>query len=83
MGDTATVIGLRWVATFASPDPVTWKTVPTERVAKVSLVGRLDSDDALEEAAMKGKDVIIHATKNTPIATNDLDFFMLIPPERF
>jgi hypothetical protein len=83
MGDTATVMGECRVATLTSPEPVTWKSVPTPSVAKVTLDGSLDSAEALGGAAMKGKDVIVKATKNTPITTKNFDFFMLIPPEKF
>jgi hypothetical protein len=83
IGDTARVIGLFSVATLASPEAVTWKSVPTARVAKVSLFGRVGFGDGLAWASMKGKDATTHTKKNPPNNTNNLDFFIFIPPLKF
>jgi hypothetical protein len=83
IGDTATVIGLFSVATLASPVAVTWKSVPTARVAKVSLFGRVGFGDGWAWAGMKGRDATTHAKKITPNNMNNLDFFIFIPPLRF
>ena len=70
IGDAATVIGVFSVATLHSPAPVTWKTVPTARVAKVSLAGR--SGDGLAWAAMKGRNATAPPKKMTPNSMNNL-----------